>query len=127
RGTSGFGWDSDRKCVTADDSVWEEYLKSHLDVKPFRYKSFPFCEELSIFLGKDCATGKGFVAYVDIEEALDKQAAQNNENVGDDDATSASFVQANVFEGGEEGSKWKNIKLDTDSQLSKAIRRRQCF
>ncbi|KAJ4834782.1 hypothetical protein Tsubulata_002188, partial [Turnera subulata] len=113
RGTSGFGWDNDRKCITAENSVWEEYLKSHLDAEPFRYKSFPFYEELSIIFGKDRATGK---------EALDKQEAPNNENVVDDDATSTSFVQANVFEGGEESSKLKNIKLDTGSQLSKAIK-----
>ncbi|KAJ4829261.1 hypothetical protein Tsubulata_050549, partial [Turnera subulata] len=122
RGTSGFGWDNDRKCITAENSVLEEYLKSHSDAEPFRYKSFPFYEELSIIFGKDRATGKGSVDYVDIEEALDKQAAPKNENVGDDDATSTSFVQANVFEGGEESSKLKKIKLDTGSQLSKAIK-----
>ena len=25
--TSGFGWDPERKVVTADKEVWEEYLK----------------------------------------------------------------------------------------------------
>ena len=27
---SGFGWDDERKVVTADDSVWEELLKVRL-------------------------------------------------------------------------------------------------
>ncbi|KAI9084620.1 hypothetical protein K1719_033402 [Acacia pycnantha] len=25
--TSGFGWDPDTKCVTADKEVWDEYIK----------------------------------------------------------------------------------------------------
>ncbi|KAL7585578.1 hypothetical protein Lser_V15G42886 [Lactuca serriola] len=27
--TSGFGWDTDKCCVTADAEVWDEYIKSH--------------------------------------------------------------------------------------------------
>ncbi|KAJ4822686.1 hypothetical protein Tsubulata_027250 [Turnera subulata] len=64
RGTSGFGWDNDRKCITAEKSIWEEYLKSHPDAEPFRYKSFPFYEELSIIFGKDRATGKGSIIWI---------------------------------------------------------------
>ena len=25
--TSGFGWDNEKKCVTADKEVWDEYVK----------------------------------------------------------------------------------------------------
>ncbi|KAI9073805.1 hypothetical protein K1719_044252 [Acacia pycnantha] len=28
--TSGFGWDPDTKCVTANKEVWDEYIKSRL-------------------------------------------------------------------------------------------------
>ncbi|KAI9075830.1 hypothetical protein K1719_042197 [Acacia pycnantha] len=33
--TSGFGWDPETKLVTADDDVWEEYLKTHPKHKEF--------------------------------------------------------------------------------------------
>ncbi|XP_062109597.1 uncharacterized protein LOC133821132 [Humulus lupulus] len=33
---SGFGWDNDRKTVTAEKSVWEAYLQSHKEAAPSR-------------------------------------------------------------------------------------------
>lgn len=29
--TSGFGWDSENKCVTAEKDVWDEYVKVHIN------------------------------------------------------------------------------------------------
>ncbi|KAI9128145.1 hypothetical protein K1719_001138 [Acacia pycnantha] len=50
---SGFGWDPDTKCVTADKDVWDEYVKSHSRAAQFRTKSFPNFESLSMVWGKD--------------------------------------------------------------------------
>ncbi|XP_017981031.1 PREDICTED: uncharacterized protein At2g29880, partial [Theobroma cacao] len=56
--TSGFGWDDQRNMVVADDPVWESYIQSHKEAAPFRRKSFPFFNELSIIYARDRATGK---------------------------------------------------------------------
>ncbi|KAJ9541768.1 hypothetical protein OSB04_028274 [Centaurea solstitialis] len=54
---NGFGWDEERKCVVAEDSVWDEYVKSHKGAASFRGKPFPFYDKLCIIFGMDRATG----------------------------------------------------------------------
>uniref|UniRef100_A0A2N9IVH8 Myb/SANT-like domain-containing protein n=1 Tax=Fagus sylvatica TaxID=28930 RepID=A0A2N9IVH8_FAGSY len=53
--TSGFGWDNVRKCVTAENDVWDAYVQG---AGSFRNKSFPLYEDLCIVYAKDHATGK---------------------------------------------------------------------
>ncbi|KAF7839696.1 uncharacterized protein G2W53_008178 [Senna tora] len=70
--TSGFGWDNDRKCVVTDEHSWEEYLKlscSHSRAGPYKHKSFPHFDALTIMYGKDRATGSA---------AISPQQARNN-------------------------------------------------
>ncbi|KAI9128726.1 hypothetical protein K1719_000209 [Acacia pycnantha] len=62
--TSGFGWDPDTKCVTADKDVWDEYIKSHLRAAQFHTKSFPYFESLSMVWGRDRAVGDEEVIQV---------------------------------------------------------------
>ncbi|KAL7600923.1 hypothetical protein Lser_V15G23014 [Lactuca serriola] len=57
--TSGFGWDTNKCCVTADAEVWDEYIKSHKGVACFRDKRFPQFDNLCKIFGKDRATGHG--------------------------------------------------------------------
>ncbi|CAI9293430.1 unnamed protein product [Lactuca saligna] len=57
--TSGFDWDTDKYCVTADAEVWDEYIKSHKGAVCFRDKPFPQFDNLCKIFGKDRATGDG--------------------------------------------------------------------
>ncbi|KAI9118815.1 hypothetical protein K1719_010260 [Acacia pycnantha] len=50
--TSGFGWDPDTKCVTADKEVWDEYIKAHSRAAQFRTKSFPNFESLTMKMAR---------------------------------------------------------------------------
>ncbi|XP_031278902.1 uncharacterized protein At2g29880-like [Pistacia vera] len=43
---NGFGWDVQRRMVTAKKPVWDAYLQSHKEAISFRHKTFPFYEEL---------------------------------------------------------------------------------
>ncbi|KAI3792179.1 hypothetical protein L2E82_06050 [Cichorium intybus] len=54
---SGFGWDPIKCCVTADNEVWDEYIKSHKGAACFRDKPFPQYDDLCKVFGKDRATG----------------------------------------------------------------------
>ncbi|OWM83325.1 hypothetical protein CDL15_Pgr012806 [Punica granatum] len=67
--TSGFGWDSTRKMVTVEDDVWETY--THKEAAPFRMRSFPHFEELSMIYANDQATGKDAQAVEDILQELE--------------------------------------------------------
>ncbi|XP_017970223.1 PREDICTED: uncharacterized protein At2g29880 isoform X2 [Theobroma cacao] len=82
--TSGFGWDDQRNMVVADDSVWEAYIQSHKEAAPFRRKSFPFFNELSIIYARDRATGKDAQTAADIlEEMQDCNDTINEEIEGE--------------------------------------------
>ncbi|XVF52890.1 hypothetical protein PTKIN_Ptkin05aG0054800 [Pterospermum kingtungense] len=68
--TSGFGWDSQKNMVIAEDVVWESYLTSHKDAAQFRTRSFDFYNELSQIYAKDRATGKDAQIAADILEDI---------------------------------------------------------
>ncbi|KAJ9552182.1 hypothetical protein OSB04_016227, partial [Centaurea solstitialis] len=68
--TSGFGWDEERNCVVAEDSVWDEYVKSHKGAASFRGKPFPFYDKLCIIFGKDRATGSKAIDLGDEDDVI---------------------------------------------------------
>ncbi|XP_042019106.1 uncharacterized protein At2g29880-like [Salvia splendens] len=70
---SGFGWDDERKCVTASADVWADYLKSHPDCTFMKNKSFPYFDQLSIVWGKDRAAGLHAEVPLDVVEELDRE------------------------------------------------------
>ncbi|XP_031100307.1 L10-interacting MYB domain-containing protein [Ipomoea triloba] len=42
----GFSWDETRKMVTADNKIWDEYIKVHPKLRSFRIKSIPYFRDL---------------------------------------------------------------------------------
>ncbi|KAF8380702.1 hypothetical protein HHK36_028192 [Tetracentron sinense] len=69
---SGFGWDDTKKMVTADDSIWDEYLKSHSDARPYRTKSIPDFDSLSLIIANDSANGSGMLSGFDAEHTTNQ-------------------------------------------------------
>ncbi|XP_076900064.1 uncharacterized protein LOC143554091 [Bidens hawaiensis] len=80
--TSGFGWDEQKCCIIADDSVWNEYVKSHKGAVNFRDKSFPFYDKLCTIFGKDRATAS---KAVDLREEDVVQETQKSSSVDIED------------------------------------------
>ncbi|KAH6760718.1 Myb/SANT-like DNA-binding domain protein [Perilla frutescens var. frutescens] len=50
---NGFSWDEDREMVTADDLVWNVYIKAHPDARSYRVKTVPCYYKLCIIYGQD--------------------------------------------------------------------------
>ncbi|GJU11148.1 hypothetical protein Tco_1133544 [Tanacetum coccineum] len=76
--TSGFGYDSDKQCVTVEPNVWETYIAVHKGAGKWRNKSFPHFEDLCIIFGKDKAQGNGTKDYIEMEgKANVKEESQN--------------------------------------------------
>ncbi|KAF4346188.1 hypothetical protein G4B88_007166 [Cannabis sativa] len=75
---SGFGWNSNRKIVTAEKLVWEAYLQSHKEAAPFKIKSFPWYDDLCAVFGKDRATGKH------PETVIEKASIRLSKAIGED-------------------------------------------
>ncbi|CBI36907.3 unnamed protein product, partial [Vitis vinifera] len=42
----GFSWDEQRQMVTADNNVWDEYIKGHPDARSYRIKTIPYYNDL---------------------------------------------------------------------------------
>ncbi|XP_057778464.1 uncharacterized protein At2g29880-like isoform X3 [Salvia miltiorrhiza] len=93
--TSGFGYDADKKCVTAEKDVWDAYIQSHPSHSAWRNKMFPFYDDLVIIFGKDRATGSNAENPTDIMEEIQREKFNTNEedsiDIGEDSDTSFSF------------------------------------
>ncbi|KAF7841311.1 protein ALP1-like [Senna tora] len=63
---SRFGWDPVRKCVYADDAVWNQYTQTHPKAVGWRHKAFPHYDELTKVWAKDRATSIGMEDTNDI-------------------------------------------------------------
>lgn len=55
---SGFGWDDVAKIPTASTNTWTAYLAKHKEAAKFRFKTFPFYEEMHELLEGNVATGE---------------------------------------------------------------------
>lgn len=44
----GFNWDETRQMVTADNCVWDEYIKIHPDARSYRIKTIPYFSDLCL-------------------------------------------------------------------------------
>ncbi|XP_021753752.1 uncharacterized protein LOC110719156 [Chenopodium quinoa] len=72
--TSGFVWDDERKMVSVERVVYDEYCKSHPSCKNLYGVSFSHFQELQNIYGKDYATGKPSEGYVEAINHLEKVA-----------------------------------------------------
>ncbi|PIN17903.1 hypothetical protein CDL12_09429 [Handroanthus impetiginosus] len=50
---NGFSWDKNREMVTAEDHVWDAYVKAHPDGRPYRVKTVPSYNKLCVIYGQD--------------------------------------------------------------------------
>lgn len=55
----GFSWDEKRQMVTADNYVWDEYIKVHPDARSYRIKSIPYYSDLCMIYGNATTEQKG--------------------------------------------------------------------
>ncbi|WOL19774.1 hypothetical protein Cni_G28576 [Canna indica] len=78
---SGFTWDSDRKCVIAEDSIWEEYIKKDNDAKLMKNKPFPYYERLSIVFGKDRMISRNVETLEDAIEKLNEEEVDKKDDM----------------------------------------------
>lgn len=55
---SGFSWNEARDMVTAEDSVWDAYIKERPDARSYRVKTVPSYHKLGIIFGEDIYDGR---------------------------------------------------------------------
>ncbi|XP_028784771.1 uncharacterized protein LOC114740731 [Neltuma alba] len=92
----GFGWNAERKCVTAPKAVWDEYVRAHKEVAKFQNKSFSYYDKLHDMLGKDKATGKDTQTCEDVLEELQDQTGLDNSMLEADPDTDMDISHVNT-------------------------------
>ncbi|XP_031402953.1 L10-interacting MYB domain-containing protein-like isoform X1 [Punica granatum] len=58
---TGFYWDETRQMVTAENNVWDEYIKAHPDARSYRIKSIPYYRDLCLIYGNSSCKQKANV------------------------------------------------------------------
>ncbi|KAF4374433.1 hypothetical protein G4B88_012822 [Cannabis sativa] len=115
---SVFGWDSNRKTVTAEKPVWDAYLQSHKEASPFKIKS-------------------SLETVTDVVEEL--EAEKENTTLGEDDFSNANNVDEvesisvlDATRGAQshtqsDGSSTKKRKAANHEELSNALTQSACI
>ncbi|XP_044472569.1 L10-interacting MYB domain-containing protein isoform X2 [Mangifera indica] len=55
---SGFSWDETRDMVTAEDHIWDAYIKEHPDARSYRVKTVPSYLKLCVIFGEEIYDGR---------------------------------------------------------------------
>ncbi|KAK9292996.1 hypothetical protein L1049_020979 [Liquidambar formosana] len=56
-GQSGFSYDETREMVTAEEYVWDFYIKAHPDARSYRNKTLPSYHKLCVIYGQESSNG----------------------------------------------------------------------
>ncbi|XP_008220650.1 PREDICTED: L10-interacting MYB domain-containing protein [Prunus mume] len=54
----GFLWDESREMITAEDNVWDGYVKNHPDARQYRVKTVPGYNKLCVIFGEENSDGR---------------------------------------------------------------------
>ncbi|XP_043716748.1 uncharacterized protein LOC122664817 isoform X2 [Telopea speciosissima] len=63
----GFLWDETRQMVTADDNVWDDYLKGHPEARSYRTKTVPNYNDLCVIYGHPTTDGRQSCSEHDVD------------------------------------------------------------
>ncbi|XP_023514334.1 L10-interacting MYB domain-containing protein isoform X1 [Cucurbita pepo subsp. pepo] len=69
----GFLWDETRQMITADDYIWQDYIKAHTDARQFMTRPVPYYKDLCVicdpsFDERECSPGQGIEQHHDAED-----------------------------------------------------------
>ncbi|XAR64801.1 hypothetical protein NMG60_11008641 [Bertholletia excelsa] len=81
---SGFSWDEKRHMVTADNNVWDDYIKEHPEMQTYRTKVVPHFSELCIICGHAVADGRYSLSCFDIDYENEAKLSDDQTRPRDD-------------------------------------------
>ncbi|EXB95722.1 hypothetical protein L484_007472 [Morus notabilis] len=79
----GFVWDDTRQMVTADDYVWQDYIKAHTDARQFMTRPVPYYKELCVICDpssdeRECSSGQDLDQQNDEDDARSPATSVSN-------------------------------------------------
>lgn len=115
---NGFRWDEKQQMVTADNHVWDEYIKDHPDMHTYRTKVVPFYNELCMICGHAVADGRYSLSCFDVDyedeaKLLDDQPPAKDDRIKIDwsqkmDEYFVQLMLEQVHKGNKIGRTFKN-------------------
>ncbi|KAF4364516.1 hypothetical protein G4B88_012098 [Cannabis sativa] len=80
----GFVWDETRQMVTADDCVWQDYIKDHTDARQFMTRPVPYYKDLCVICDpcsdeKESSSGQGLEQQNDQDTRSPATSVSNSE------------------------------------------------
>nr|GMD83372.1 L10-interacting MYB domain-containing protein-like isoform X3 [Ipomoea batatas] len=79
-----FIWDDNRQMVTGNDEKWDDYIKAHPEMEPYRTKVVPYYNELRIIFGHTVADGRYSLSCFDIDFENEVKILEDNIPTKDD-------------------------------------------
>ncbi|KAK9139261.1 hypothetical protein Scep_008942 [Stephania cephalantha] len=104
----GFAWDETRQMVTADDSVWHDYIKAHPDAKQYITRPVTYYKDLCVIF-KDAS-------FDERHSDLAQNAEQHDEILGMDRCRMSRGLQSQIM--------YDTLYLDHDLDVSDHQNRR---
>uniref|UniRef100_A0A803N8N9 Myb/SANT-like domain-containing protein n=1 Tax=Chenopodium quinoa TaxID=63459 RepID=A0A803N8N9_CHEQI len=83
--TSGFGWDSDKKMLQVEKTVFDEWAKAHKKAKGLDGVLFPHYETLAEIYAKDKATGEVSESFVGAIDNMNVEIANQSMTIESDE------------------------------------------
>ncbi|XP_043721145.1 L10-interacting MYB domain-containing protein-like [Telopea speciosissima] len=133
---NGFVWDDTRKMVTADDYVWQDYIKAHPYARQYMTRPVPYyndlcmiCRDLTVDGGNNCSgNDMGRISKVEIsKESRNLQSPAVS--VAQEDLVDYLQDSSSHLGGDIDASDQKNkcrFRASSTSQHSKKVRRSNC-
>ncbi|XVF22151.1 hypothetical protein REPUB_Repub12eG0148900 [Reevesia pubescens] len=81
-----FAWDDARQMVTADDSVWQDYIKGHTDARQFMTRPVPYYKDLCLICNypdpdeSDCFSLQCLEPQNGVKEVKPRQASKSSQS-----------------------------------------------
>ncbi|CAN0888207.1 hypothetical protein LINGRAHAP2_LOCUS15791, partial [Linum grandiflorum] len=82
KGLSGARWDDNHKMVVIEDSVYADYVTSHVNCAKLNRVPFPYYDGLEFVFGKVCATGTKVVGLEELDKPSPQIEVSNNLRLG---------------------------------------------
>ncbi|KAL4637123.1 hypothetical protein ACB092_03G058000 [Castanea dentata] len=115
---NGFAWDGIRQTMTADDDVWEAYIKDHPDTVTYRDKILDDYCDLCLIYGNESQHGRS--SYFDVKMEINTNT--NTLGMGIDNINGETLSPATEFEISHQKRKRKSAPLSTSACIQKVRR-----